>query len=92
MPKAAARLGECRARGGSTPELAERVRRGELQLAVGFQDAAQPRREHEGAERRDLGREPFLAALWPGHPLAERDEVPIAALATSRGSRPATTG
>ena len=65
---------------GSTPELAERVRRGELHLAVGFQDAAQPRREHEGTERRDLGREPFMAALWPGHPLAERDEVAIADL------------
>ena len=76
---------------GSTPELAERVRRGELHLAVGFQDAAQPRREHEGIERRDLVREPFLVALWPGHPLAERDEVPLAALPTSRGSRRAAT-
>ena len=66
---------------GSTPELAERVRRGELHLAVGFQDAAQPRREHEGTVRHDLIREPFLVALWPGHPLAELAEVPLDALA-----------
>ena len=48
---------------------------------VGFQDAAQPRREHEGVERRDMLREPFLVGLWPGHPLAARDAVPLAALA-----------
>ena len=77
---------------GSTPELAERVRRGELHLAVGFQDAAQPRREHEGVERRDMISEPFLVALWPGHPLAERDAVPIArARRASRGWRRAAT-
>jgi DNA-binding transcriptional LysR family regulator len=66
---------------GSTPELAERVRRGELHLAVGFQDAALPRREHEGVVRVDLVREPFLVALPPGHPLAAHDEVPLTALA-----------
>src|SRR3954454_1952022 len=39
---------------GGTVELAERVRRGRLHVAVGFQDASQPRREHAGTERRDL--------------------------------------
>jgi DNA-binding transcriptional LysR family regulator len=83
IPKSVARLNasEVLLEEGATQALAERVRRGELHLAVGFQDAAQPRREHEGTERRDLTREPFLVALWPGHPLAERDAVPIAALA-----------
>lgn len=77
---------------GSTPDLAERVRRGELHLAVGFQDAAQPRREHDGTERRDLVREPFLVALWPGHPLAARDTVPIAALAEQPWVAPSGEG
>ncbi len=82
VPRAIARLeGDVRLEEGSTEALAERVARGELHLAVGFQDASQPRREHEGCERRDLMREPFLVALWPGHPLAEREAVPIAALA-----------
>ena len=81
MPKAAARFERVVLEEGSTPELAERVRRGELHLAVGFQDAAQPRREHDGVERRDMLSEPFLVALWPGHPLAVRDALPISALA-----------
>ncbi len=81
VPKAVAQFDGVVLEEGSTPDLAERVRRGELHLAVGFQDAAQPRREHEGVERRDMISEPFLVALWPGHPLAARDAVPIAALA-----------
>ena len=68
------------------------MRRGELHLAVGFQDAAQPRREHEGTERRDLTREPFLVALWPGHPLARLDAVPIAALADEPWVAPSGDG
>jgi len=81
VPKAVAQFDGVVLEEGSTPDLAERVRRGDLHLAVGFQDAAQPRREHEGVERRDMISEPFLVALWPGHPLASRDAVPIAALA-----------
>ena len=81
VPKAVARLDGVVLEEGSTPDLAERVRRGDLHLAVGFQDAAQPRREHEGVERRDMISEPFLVALWPGHPLAQRRTVPIGALA-----------
>jgi DNA-binding transcriptional LysR family regulator len=81
VPRAVAGFGRVVLEEGGTPELAERVRRGALHLAVGFQDAAQPRREHKGVERRDMLREPFLVALWPGHPLAERHAVPLAALA-----------
>ena len=81
VPKAVAQFDGVVLEEGSTPDLAERVRRGDLHLAVGFQDAAQPRREHEGVERRDMIREPFLVALWSGHPLASRDALPISALA-----------
>src|SRR4051794_19013597 len=45
--------------GGGTAELAARVRRGALPLAVGFQDASAPRRESPGTERHELLREPF---------------------------------
>jgi DNA-binding transcriptional LysR family regulator len=54
---------------GDTVTLAERVRSGELHLAVGFQDAAQPRREHDGTERRDLAAladEPWVAPSGEG--------------------------
>src|SRR5215213_9781176 len=37
----------------TTGALVEGVRTGELHVAVCFQDAARPRREHEGAERID---------------------------------------
>jgi DNA-binding transcriptional LysR family regulator len=77
---------------GDTVALAERVRRGELHLAVGFQDAAQPRREHAGTERRDLAREPFLVALWPGHPLAELGTIPLEALADQPWVAPSGEG
>jgi DNA-binding transcriptional LysR family regulator len=54
----------------TTGALVEGVRTGELHVAVCFQDAARPRREHEGAERIDLGEEPFRALLPEGHALA----------------------
>jgi DNA-binding transcriptional LysR family regulator len=81
VPKAVARFDGIVLEEGSTPDLAERVQRGDLHLAVGFQDAALQRREHAGVERRDMISEPFLVAVWPGHPLAERSEIPVRALA-----------
>jgi DNA-binding transcriptional LysR family regulator len=94
VPKAVARSASAQVlvEEGSTPELAERVRRGELHLAVGFQDAAQPRREHEGTVREDLAREPFVVALWPEHPLAELEAVPLDALADAPWVAPSTDG
>jgi DNA-binding transcriptional LysR family regulator len=98
VPTAVARLregldgAEATVEEGGTEELAERVRRGRLHLAVGFQDAAAPRREHPGTERQELLREPFLVALWPGHPLAERAAVPIAALAGEPWVAPSDSG
>jgi molybdate transport repressor ModE-like protein len=64
-----------------TGDLPDRVRSGELHLAVAFQDAAEPREEPRGLERRDLLRERFTVALAPHHPLAERSEVRLAELA-----------
>ena len=54
---------------GTTEELVEGVRTGGHHVAVCFQDAADPRRGHEGAERVDLGDEPFMALLPKGHRL-----------------------
>ena len=88
VPQAAARLDEVMLEEGPTTELAERVARGALHLAVGFQDAALERREHAGTERRELLQETFLVALPPGHALAERDTVPLAALAEERWIAP----
>lgn len=88
VPRAAATLGEVLLDEGSTPELAERVGRGELHLALGFQDATIDRREHDGIERRDLLQETFLVALPPGHRLAELEAVPLTALAEERWIAP----
>jgi DNA-binding transcriptional LysR family regulator len=61
-------------------ELAAAVGAGELHAAVCFQDAALPRREHEGTAREDLHEESFDAVLRPDHPLAGR-EIGLAELA-----------
>jgi DNA-binding transcriptional LysR family regulator len=88
VPQAAARLGEVLLEEGSTPDLAARVGRGELHLALGFQDAALERRAYEGVERRELLTETFLVALPPGHRLAALDAVPLGALAEERWIAP----
>jgi DNA-binding transcriptional LysR family regulator len=62
-------------------DLPARVRSGELHLAVAFQDAAEPRLEPPGIERRDLFCEQFRVALAPDHPLAERPDLRLADLA-----------
>ncbi len=62
-------------------DLPERVRTGELHLALGFDDTARPRDLPPDLERRDLLRERFMVALPPGHPLAQRPAVRLADLA-----------
>ena len=66
---------------GTSAGLPERVRSGALHLAVSFQDAEDPRHEPERLERRDLLHEPFVVALAPDHPLADRPHVRLADLA-----------
>lgn len=63
-----------------TGDLPARVRAGELDMAVAFQDGALPREETPALERRDLLDERFMVALAPDHPLAERPEVALADL------------
>jgi DNA-binding transcriptional LysR family regulator len=77
---------------GDSQALAELVRAGELHLSVAFQDAAQPRRDHEGLKRRDLVREPFLAAFAADHPLSGRDTIDLAELAEEPWSAASTDG
>jgi DNA-binding transcriptional LysR family regulator len=97
VPKAVARLreeapdAEVLIEEGGSELLTERVARGELHVAVAFQDASLERREHDGVERHDLRRETFLVALAPGHPLAARDAVPIAALAGEPWTAPSAS-
>ena len=77
---------------GDSLALAERVKTGELHLSVAFQDAALPRREHEGLTRHDILREPFLVALPPDHALSGQRTVDLADLADAPWSAASTDG
>jgi DNA-binding transcriptional LysR family regulator len=77
---------------GPSDDLPPRVQSGELHLAVGFQDAALPRQEFEGLERRELFREAFLLALPPSHRLAGESSVRLADLAEDDWSVASTDG
>jgi DNA-binding transcriptional LysR family regulator len=73
-------------------ELVAGVRGGELHVAVCFQDASQPRREHPGTRRHDLAEEPMLLALPPRHRLARRRRVRLADLARDPWTAPSRDG
>jgi DNA-binding transcriptional LysR family regulator len=98
VPAAVARLRardpglEVRLREARLDELAAGVRSGELHAAVCFQDAAAPRREHDGTRRRDLMDEPMVVALPPGHRLARRRRVRLAELAEESWTAPSLDG
>ncbi|HKH16169.1 MAG TPA: LysR family transcriptional regulator [Solirubrobacteraceae bacterium] len=94
VPAAVARLEGARVivEEGASQMLAERVRAGDLHVAVTFQDAAEPRREPAGLERRDLLREQFLVVLAPDHPLADRESVALAELAGEGWTAPSADG
>jgi DNA-binding transcriptional LysR family regulator len=77
---------------GTSDTLPSRVRSGELHLAVGFQDASNPREEHEGLERHDLLRERFLVALPPHHRLADHPTINLADLADDDWTAASTDG
>jgi DNA-binding transcriptional LysR family regulator len=72
--------------------LVQGVRTGELHVAVCFQDAAARRREHEGAERVDLGDEPFRALLPERHRLAGTGPLRLAQLADEVWVAPSRDG
>jgi DNA-binding transcriptional LysR family regulator len=77
---------------GTVEELVAAVRDGTLHLAVLFQDAALPRREHEDLERQDLFDEPMVAALPPRHPLARRRTIDLERLADDPWTAPSRDG
>jgi DNA-binding transcriptional LysR family regulator len=66
---------------GSTDELVASVRDGRLHLALCFQDAALPRREHADTQRHDLLEEPLVAAIGPAHRFAGRARLRLPELA-----------
>jgi DNA-binding transcriptional LysR family regulator len=98
VPEAVQRLrrdvpgAEVQVQEGDSQALAARVRAGELHLSIAFQDAALGRREHDGLERHDLLREPFLVGLAATHRLAGRDRVDLAELAGDDWSAASTDG
>jgi DNA-binding transcriptional LysR family regulator len=77
---------------GSQESLAAAVRDGTLHLAVLFQDAAAPRREHDDLERHDLFEEPMVAALPPRHRLARRRRIDLGQLAKDTWTAPSRDG
>jgi molybdate transport repressor ModE-like protein len=77
---------------GRLDALVKGVRDGELHVAVCFQDAAAPRREHPGTRRYDLADEPMGLALPPRHRLARRKQIPLTALADDAWTAPSRDG
>ena len=61
-------------------DIADGVRSGRLDLAVGFQDAAAPFRDHGGLRREELMEEPMLAVVGSGHRLAGRSRIALSEL------------
>jgi DNA-binding transcriptional LysR family regulator len=73
-------------------ELVAGVRSGALHLALAFQDAAAPRREHPGTRRHDLFEEPFVAVMPARHRLARRREIALADLSAEPWTAPSRDG
>jgi DNA-binding transcriptional LysR family regulator len=73
-------------------DLPARVRSGELHLALGFQDTAQPRHQPPSLERRDLLQEHFMVALASDHRLAQRPKVRLADLSDDEWTAASTDG
>jgi DNA-binding transcriptional LysR family regulator len=77
---------------GTVEELAAGVGDGRLHLALLFQDAAAPAREHPGLRRHDLLVEPFVAAVGPHHRLARRRTIRLRELAGDTWTAPSEQG
>jgi DNA-binding transcriptional LysR family regulator len=65
---------------GSTEDVVAAVRDGRAHVALCFQDASMPRREHPGTQRLDVLDEPMLATIGLDHRLAHRKRIPLAEL------------
>jgi DNA-binding transcriptional LysR family regulator len=94
VPAAIARLGGRRVEAveGTMAELAARVGDGRVHVALVFQDAAAPRREHPGLRRHDLLDEPFVPVVGPNHRLAKRRTIRLEELADDPWTAPSRTG
>jgi DNA-binding transcriptional LysR family regulator len=77
---------------GTVDELISAMEAGGLDAAVCFQDAAAPRRNHDGLRRIDLVEEPMLAILAATHPLAARKRIALRDLADEPWMAPSTEG
>jgi DNA-binding transcriptional LysR family regulator len=69
-------------------DAAEAVGDGRVHVAVCFEDAAAPPREHPDATRHELADEPMDAAVGPDHPLAGRRRIALSALADDTWTAP----
>jgi DNA-binding transcriptional LysR family regulator len=94
VPAAIGRLAPRRveAAEGTMAELAGRVADGSLHVALLFQDASEPRREHPGLRRHDLFVESFVAVVGPNHRLAKRRTIRVRELADDPWTAPSRTG
>jgi DNA-binding transcriptional LysR family regulator len=94
VPAAIARLAPRRVEvvEGTIADLGGRVADGSLHVALLFQDASEPRREHPGLRRHDLLIEPFVAVVGPNHRLAKRRTIRVRELAGDPWTAPSTTG
>ena len=77
---------------GTLEELVAAVSDGTLHLAVLFQDAGAPRRDHDDLDRHDLFEEPMVAALPPRHRLAHRRRIDLEQLAEDAWTAPSRDG
>jgi DNA-binding transcriptional LysR family regulator len=72
----------------ASTDAAAAIRDGRLHVAVCFEDAAAPPREHPDARRHEIAREPMDAAVGPDHPLSGRRRIALAALAEDTWTAP----
>jgi DNA-binding transcriptional LysR family regulator len=77
---------------GTVPDLAAGVANGRMHVALCFQDADAPPREHPGLRRHDLFVEPFVPVVGPDHRLARRRSIRLRELATDPWTAPSATG
>ena len=77
---------------GSLAGIAEGVRSGRLDLAMAFQDAAEPPRDHDGLRREELAEERMLAVLGAGHRLAGRERIELTELRDDPWMAPSRDG
>jgi DNA-binding transcriptional LysR family regulator len=94
VPRGIERLGGRRveAMEGTVQELAAGVSSGTMHIALCFQDADAPRREHAGLRRHDFMVEPFVPVVGPDHRLARRRSIRLRELAHDPWTAPSAAG